>query len=847
MSTTMDAQRWQHIKSLLAEALERPADARQAFVDEVAGHDGDLHAELSALLAAALSDDSLLDATPADLALDALQAHAAQPWIGRHLGAYRIVSLIGRGGMGHVYLAERADGQYEQRVAIKLMREGADQAALVARFKAERQILASLDHPNLAKVLDGGISDEGTPYFVMEYVAGEPIDSYCSARSLPVEERLQLLRAVCQVVHYAHRKGVVHRDLKPANILVAHDGVVKLVDFGIAKRMAAPRASSDATATAHRVMTLEYASPEQVRGDVITPASDIFSLGVVMYRVLTDASPYPAASTNSDYDLTRAICDHEPPPPSRSVASRTLRRRLNGDLDAVVMMALRKDPSRRYTSAEQLADDVFRHLEGLPVQARRGVWSYRAGRFVLRHRAAVGAALVANLMLSMALALAAYQGYEAQRQRERAERHFAGVRQLANVFLFDVHEAIRTLPGSTSARRILADKALAYLQQLESELHDDPALQLEIATGYRKVGDIQGRPGLANLGDPQGAMHNYDRALALLQPLATPAHARDPSHRAALQELVVGYQRKGGLQAAIGQLKEAVATLHAGRPVADALANGDRSNRDKQLLRATFYGQLSQAQLFAGDVEAYLETSEQATQQLEALVAQAPDDLDAGLNLAANHSTLGEYFIQRDATPESARLALNAFRKSLAVLQGLHARAPDNTSLARHVAIAHDSMGWCLLRLGEKRAAVESHRRAVDMLGAMTARDPGEAQFRADLASAHGGLADALLAAGDARGSVAAAQSSVDGFWALPEGARQNSYTRYRQGVSYFVLGNALAARGQRSDRQAACSAYRRSLPILDELEKTMGIEAGNVRPAAVRQAMQQACTRIGA
>jgi hypothetical protein len=179
MSTTMDAQRWQHIKSLLAEALERPADARQAFVDEVAGHDGDLHAELSALLAAALSDDSLLDATPADLALDALQAHAAQPWIGRHLGAYRIVSLIGRGGMGHVYLAERADGQYEQRVAIKLMREGADQAALVARFKAERQILASLDHPNLAKVLDGGISDEGTPYFVMEYVAGEPIDSCC--------------------------------------------------------------------------------------------------------------------------------------------------------------------------------------------------------------------------------------------------------------------------------------------------------------------------------------------------------------------------------------------------------------------------------------------------------------------------------------------------------------------------------------------------------------------------------------------------------------------------------------------------------------------------------------------
>jgi hypothetical protein len=458
---------------------------------------------------------------------------------------------------------------------------------------------------------------------------------------------------------------------------------------------------------------------------------------------------------------------------------------------------------------------------------------------MLRHRAVVGAAVLANLLLSLALGFAAYQGFEAQRQRERAERHFAGVRQLANVFIFDVHEAIRVLPGSTSARRILVDSALAYLQQLDAEARGDAALRLEIATGYRKVGDIQGRPGIANLGDSKGAMQSYDRALTLLQSIVTPEHAQDKSLRAAQQELAVVYQRKGGLQAATGQLKEAVATLHAGLPVADQVAASDRSNRVLQLMRATLYGQLSQAQMFSGDIESYLKTSDVAAQLLETLFAQEPDDRDAGLNLATNYSTRGEYFIQRDATAQSARLALESFRKSLAVLQRLHERTPDNTSIARHVAIGHESIGWCLLRLKDEHAAVESNRRAVDILSAMTAKDPSEAQFRADLASAQGSLADALLATGNVAGSMAAAQSSVDAFWALPEGARENSYTRYRQGVSYFVLGNALKARSARINRPSACAAYRRSLPILEELDKTMGIEAGNVRPAMVRQAMQ--------
>ena len=223
--------------------------------------------------------------------------------IGRRVGAWQLVEVIGGGGMGQVYLGERADGQYVQRVAIKLMREGLERASLVSRFKAERQILASLDHPNLAKVLDGGITDDGVPYFVMELVSGQPVDAYCDAHDLSVAQRLALFRTVCQVVHYAHLRGVIHRDLKPANILVTPDGVVKLVDFGIAKRLSAEAA----TATALRVMTLDYASPEQVRGEPVTPASDVYSLGVVLYRLLARSGPYP--QDTSDYELSRAICD----------------------------------------------------------------------------------------------------------------------------------------------------------------------------------------------------------------------------------------------------------------------------------------------------------------------------------------------------------------------------------------------------------------------------------------------------------------------------------------------------------------------------------------------------------
>ena len=841
-SDTLDLPRWQRLKRLVADAMELPEAARSAFVDTACAGDAALRTELESLLAAAAVTDTPLDASPAGALMQALAQSDLRPvpdWAGRHLGAYRLLSLIARGGMGDVYRAERADGQYEQQVAVKVVREGGDAAFLLDRFHAERRILATLDHPNLAKLLDAGISSEGTHYVVMDLVdGGLPIDVYCETHSLPLEARLRLFRTVCQVVDYAHRQGVVHRDLKPSNILVARDGQAKLVDFGIAKRLDAP--ASDRTATAQRALTPEYASPEQVRGDPVTPASDIYALGVVLYRLLTRASPYGRA-TEDNYALTRAICETEPPRPSQTLdtAPRPQRRRLEGDLDAIVLMALRKDPRHRYASAEALADDLFRHLEGLPVQARRGAWSYRAGRFVLRHRTAFGAVLLANLALLGGVVLASYQAYEAHRQRERAERHFASVRKLANVMMIDMHTAIRTLPGSTPARKLLVENGLAYLEGLSAEARQERSLQVELATGYRNIGDIQGRPGMANLGDPQGALKSYRRAAELLAPVLADSRQRDATYRDAQQEHAIVSQREGAVFGFIGKFKEAQDSLRPGIAVADELAAADPKNRVRQVLRATLYGQLSQVQMFAGEIDDFLKTSATAAAQLETLVAQDPDDRDAGLSLSTTYATLGDQLIQRDTTEESARLALASFSKSQTILGRLHAKNPQNTSLARHIAIGLETIGWCLRRIGQPQQAVTELQRALQMLQSLSRQDPSNTQFLADLASMHTSLGEALLANGDARASVAAASLGVSSFEALPPGAREDSYVHYHHGLAYYVLGRALEAQGGAASARAACERHRQSLPIMEEMDK-QGIPPGHIGPAAVREALQR-------
>ena len=395
-------ERWQQVKHALDEAIALDAASRRPYLERIGCTDPELGSEVETLLKHHLQAASGFLMQPVVDGRTRSQANPIRSRIGGRVGVYQLVEEIGQGGMGSVYRAARADGQYEKQVALKLVRSGYDTASVLERFRHERQILASLDHPNIAHLLDGGTTEDGIPYLVMELIEGIPVDEYCNLHSLSIRQRLEIFRQVCSAVQYAHQRLVIHRDIKPGNILVTSAGTPKLLDFGIAKIFDPTNASE---ATMLHPLTPEYASPEQIRGEPITTASDVYSLGVVLYRLLTGESPY-RIETRSPAELARAITDTEPLRPSTVVArsesastspsfsnregSRAkLRRRLLGDLDNIALMALRKEAQRRYGSVEQLAEDIRRYLEGLPVVARRGSWSYRAGKFVRRHKAAM--------------------------------------------------------------------------------------------------------------------------------------------------------------------------------------------------------------------------------------------------------------------------------------------------------------------------------------------------------------------------------------------------------------------------------------------------------------------------
>src|SRR6185295_12334814 len=352
------------------------------FLDEACGTDADLRETLESLLAQRDAAEPLLDVALEVTTQARADPAAASAMEGRRVGPYRLLHELGRGGMGSVYLADRVDETFHKRVAIKIIRPGLVDVEIIRRFRQEREILAALDHPTIARVIDGGSTDEGVPYFVMDYVDGQTIDTWCDQHRADVTRRLELFCAVCSGVQHAHDHLVLHRDLKPANIFVTADGGVKLLDFGIAKLLnpdASPGISAN-TGTAMRVMTPRYASPEQVRGEPLSVTSDVYSLGVVLYELLTGHWPYRTPS-GLLHEVTRAICEEEPTAPSAAVddvdashvregAPARLRRRLKGDLDTILLKALAKDPARRYGSVEQFSEDVRRHLEGRPVAAR---------------------------------------------------------------------------------------------------------------------------------------------------------------------------------------------------------------------------------------------------------------------------------------------------------------------------------------------------------------------------------------------------------------------------------------------------------------------------------------------
>lgn len=537
----MNSDHWLRMQELFHAASELAGSEQAQFLDQHCGGDLVLRRQIEELLVSDRQAESFVRGSVREAAGAVLNEGAVAE--GERIGPFCIIRRLGSGGMGAVYLASRADDQFQQQVAIKLIRYGLDREDILRRFRAERQILANLSHPNIARLLDGGVTSDGLPYLVMEYVDGLPIDEYCSRHKLPLRDRLQLFRTVCEAVQSAHASLVVHRDIKPANILIASDGSVKLLDFGIAKILHQGADSSEPALTraTDRVMTPEYASPEQVRGEPVTTATDVYALGVLLYELLTGQRPFRIENTSAA-EVERIICTKEPARPSTVISphipqAHTIRRQIAGDLDNIVRMAMRKEPARRYPSAGALAEDILRFIDGFPVIAAPDSWSYRSGKFVRRHKAGVAmAALVAMLIVAFGIGMAML-ARRAQRERDTAEQVSRFM-----VDLFAVADPERARGREVTAREVL-DRSAAKLRELDNQPVIQARLLDQMGLVYENLG----------LYDQSAAL--LERSVALRRRLPGSDQAALASSLKALAEL---RRRNSDFQAAEALARESL-------------------------------------------------------------------------------------------------------------------------------------------------------------------------------------------------------------------------------------------------------------------------------------------------
>jgi eukaryotic-like serine/threonine-protein kinase len=721
------------IEAIFDDALELPESERAAFVAARAGGDAWLRDEVLALLGAHERAGIL------ERDLGGAETSAA-PEAGRRIGPYRVVRELGRGGMGVVYLGERDDGQFRRRVAVKLLRAGGDAEDLHRRFLAERQILAALDHPNIAQLLDGGVSDGRLPYLVTEYVEGLPITVHCDRQRLDIRERLRLFVAICGAVQHAHQNLIIHRDLKPDNILVTEAGQPKLLDFGIAKLLNPGLSALEmpVTRTQFRVLTPEYASPEQVRGEPLTTASDVYALGVVLYELLTGRRPYALVS-GTQQELMEVVGEREPPRPStvirqrattrggesgeraldvaalasaRGVSPERLQRQLRGDLDAIIMRALRKEPGRRYGSAEQLAQDIVRFLEGSPVHAHHGSRWYRTQKFVRRYRKTAAVAALVTVSLVGGTGVALWQATAARSQRDAAQRALLQSEQVTQFLtsLFESADPLRAGPVTLTARDVLRrGRARA------EELGDQPLVQARV---LHVLGEVQ--RGLADYPESHALL---ERSLALQL-----EHNGEDSAAAATRSLLADVLRRQGRP------------LEAREQALAALAVRERRLGPVHPEVAASYRQLGSIVVFFGELDAAeeylrraLEIYQGAYGREHAQVANTLIEIGSILNRRGRAEEAGPYFheavdIQRRVSGPSSPLYAESVKRLADYLfdtlndaqraEPLYRQALDiqlRTFGDDHVFTigALGSLAWLLSFRGDMDGADSLYRRAI--------------------------------------------------------------------------------------------------------------------------------------
>jgi eukaryotic-like serine/threonine-protein kinase len=837
----MNPETWQQMKTVFNAALDLRLEEREAFLARECGGNNELRLQVERLLRSH-HDAGLFLVSPAIVeagvvSTDGAAGSANEPdRAGQRIGPYEIIRELGHGGMGTVFLAIRADDQYRKQVAIKLVNRGMDTDLILRRFMMERQILANLEHPNIARLLDGGSTADGLPYFVMEHIDGLRITDYCDAHRLTPTERLELFRQVCAALQYAHQNLVVHRDIKPSNILVTSDGVPKLLDFGIAKLLSPgwDAETGEATASMVTLMTPEYASPEQLRGLFITTASDVYSLGIIMYELLSGHHPYRLSSRRPD-EIAEVILREEPEKPSTAAGRRktadnnathqephpaddrpltdgpihqaSIRnpKSLRGDLDNIVLKALRKEPQRRYASVLELAEDIRRHLAGLPVTATPDTLGYRVGKWLQRNRTTALAATVLLITLITATGITAWQARVARRERDNAQRRFAQVRQLANKVLFEYHDKVVKLSGSVSLREQMMKDALEYLDNLAIESSTDVGLQREVAAAYQKIGDVQGNPYESNLGDIEGALNSYHKALRIREQLVAKQLADADLRR----ELAKSHEAIGDILWTKGDYSGAVTNyLGTLRIYEEVFGSGKGTVEDSYGIARTRV-RIGQAWSRSGDAAGALESFQLGLAKYEEVTAQAPAVKKYRRGKGSAFLKVGDMLAQN----ADWHVALENHRKALALWSALSADEPLHASLKRDVIIATNKIASDLEQLNDFKGALEASNQVISMQEKLVAADQKNAQFTSELGTYYVARAGIEGKMKNFPAALASLRSGMPMLQELARNSPENADLRRDLAMAYLTAGQVY---GEKNDRVSAAANYRQALAILE-------------------------------
>lgn len=884
----MKAETWNQVKDILNQVLEIEPTGRQDFLEQ-SNVSPEIIAEVESLLACEHAATGLMDAPAIAFAQSFLDDDGPDnALVGKNIGVYKIVGELGYGGMGAVYLAERADGKFEQRVALKLLKRELNTSTLRQRFEQERQILASLEHPNIARLLDAGATDDGVPYFAMEYIEGLPIDVYCQQNELTLDERLDLFREVCAAVNFAHRNLVVHRDLKPSNILVNQDRKPKLLDFGISK-IISDEFQQTATVTKLGAMTPSYASPEQLQNKATTTATDIYSLGVVLFELLSGHRPFESREHDLK-EIYQAVIEADPPAPSaitgthshvlpfrsavesqetkihtganhsgdtRPISGAINAQYLRGDLDNIVLKALKKEPERRYSSAENLAEDIRRHQQGLTVTARPDVFSYRAAKFIRRNRFSVVAGAMILLAVVAGVAATLWQARVARAERAKAESRFNDVRKLANSYIFDVYPEIENLEGSLKAREKILTNALAYLDNLSTEASGDLELQSELATAYEKIGDVQGALTNSSLGNIQAGLDSYAKAAKLREAVyaANPADldakeklaanyyttartlwnnsqtkeaseaferslklrrelvAAQPEsveHQNRLAVLLIDY---GAIPVFNSQTDKALVLFDEALAIVEKLRGKDPENPDFKKTQTRLLRVMSKAKGSIGDYEGALRGFAQAIEISHELAKQFPNDFRVQRSVWLTNSMKCELYIDKEDGQNGVAACLPTIDFPKAALE----KEPENGVVAYDLAISHFNTARTYRLAGDYANTIAQAEKAIVVMTALSKKTPENMEYRRNLAVYETERARAQIKLGRYDEAQIIAKKVIEMMIPIAEADKETTTYQYDLAIAYRLSAEAFAKRNNKTD---AVESIKKAITLIEKLKE---------------------------